>query len=85
MKKDQKIYMNVSIQGLYVLVDTMTSQMLLKKRLKEQAIMREISEEAPPISITTLEVPTAEATSLVNVSHLVIPAELALIIQALSG
>jgi len=59
--------------------------MLLKKRLKEQAIMQEISEEVPsPIDTATIVTPT-EGSALVNVSHLVIPAELAVIIQGLSG
>ena len=66
-------------------IDILSLQMLLKKRLKEQAIMREISEEvSSPIDTTAMETPT-EGSALVNVSHLVIPAELAVIIQGLSG
>lgn len=51
-------------------------QMLIEKRLAEEAAVREMEEK---------EREQVEASITVNVSHLEIPAELAVIIQSLSG
>ena len=57
--------------------------MLMEKRLTEEAAMHEIT-AVDEEEITSMEY-KSEGSALVNVSHLDIPAELAMIIQSLDG
>lgn len=56
--------------------------MLLERRLQEEAVMREIGGNEE--EFTSMEY-KSEGSALVNVSHLDVPAELAMIIQSLNG
>lgn len=57
--------------------------MLMEKRLTEEAAVREVTAKNEG-EVTSMEY-KSEGSALVNVSHLDIPAELAMIIQSLNG
>ena len=59
--------------------------MLMERHITEEAVMHEMDANEEQLISMDQESYRNEGSTLVNVSHLVIPAELALIIQALTG
>lgn len=59
--------------------------MLIERHLTEEAAMREMDEKEEQVTSIDQDYYRSEGSALVNVSHLEIPAELAVIIQTLAG